>query len=117
MLFKISDNITEENLADFLNEGVTMKQFDHPNILSLIGMTILGNQPCVLMPYMEHGNLRDYLRQQTNIHLNVQVHTVQHNQCVSQFSFKFFKEDPIGKIQTFVIFLENVCYVTINREH
>ncbi len=41
-----------------------MSKFDHKNVLSMHGMTIIGNQPCVIMPFLKNGNLSEYLRQQ-----------------------------------------------------
>ena len=39
-----------------------MKDFDHPNVLSLYGVVILQNKPHVLLPFMEHGDLQGYVR-------------------------------------------------------
>ncbi len=46
-----------------------MIQFDHPNVVSLIGVCIVpssqkawSNGPCIVMPFMAAGSLLDQLR-------------------------------------------------------
>ena len=47
-----------------------MIQFDHPNVMSLIGVVVVpstggsgsGNGPCMVMPFMARGSLLDQLR-------------------------------------------------------
>ena len=42
-----------------------MKDFDHPNIVSLIGVCIAtGSSPYIVMPFMANGSLLSYLKQQ-----------------------------------------------------
>lgn len=39
-----------------------MKQFNHPNVLPLIGVSIDNeNIPAMVLPYMEHGDVKAYL--------------------------------------------------------
>ena len=39
-----------------------MKDFNHSNVLSLLGVAIKDNkQPFVILPYMEHGDLKSYI--------------------------------------------------------
>ncbi len=48
-----------------LEESVKMKSFDHPNILSLIGVCVdAGSAPYIVMPYMENGSLLSYLKRE-----------------------------------------------------
>ena len=69
----VSDQYDESILTEFLTEGLMMKEFNHRNILSLIGLTILGSQPCVILPFMENGDLNKYLRKQTKIGNGIEV--------------------------------------------
>ena len=40
-----------------------MKEFNHLNVLDLYGICIdIPDSPMLVMPYMEHGSLLDYLR-------------------------------------------------------
>ena len=42
-----------------------MKDFDHPNVLSLIGVSIdAGESPYIVMPYMANGSLLSYLKKE-----------------------------------------------------
>ena len=49
-----------------------MQQFDHPNVISLIGVCIVSSTevssstgPCIVMPFMEKGCLLDQLRKES----------------------------------------------------
>ena len=45
-----------------------MKEFNHPNVMSLIGVSIgtslSGGTPLIIMPYMARGSLLSYLRKE-----------------------------------------------------
>jgi len=43
-----------------------MQHFDHPNVMSLVGVSLEGNVggPCIIMPFMAKGSLLHYLRQE-----------------------------------------------------
>ncbi len=42
-----------------------MKLFDHPHVLSLIGVSIdAGKAPFIVMPFMSNGSLLAYLRKE-----------------------------------------------------
>ena len=47
-----------------LNECMRMSEFDHPNVLTLIGVCLDGGPaPFIIMPYMANGSLLCYLRE------------------------------------------------------
>ena len=48
-------------IQDFLQEALMMKNFKHPNVLSLIGISIHEEKPCALMPLMSNGDLKIFL--------------------------------------------------------
>ncbi|XP_078673467.1 uncharacterized protein LOC144912289 [Branchiostoma floridae x Branchiostoma belcheri] len=54
-------------VAGFLQEGITMKGFDHKNVLGLIGVCVPPDgYPAVVLPFMTHGSLLAYLRNDEN---------------------------------------------------
>ena len=49
---------------DFIKECNIAKKFDHPNVLSLIGVCIVPEEavPLMVMPYMHHGDVKSFLK-------------------------------------------------------
>ncbi len=42
-----------------------MKDFSHPNVLSLFGVSLdAGQSPYIVMPYMANGSLLNYLKKE-----------------------------------------------------
>ncbi|XP_060922253.1 tyrosine-protein kinase receptor TYRO3 [Limanda limanda] len=58
---------SQEDLDEFLREAEIMKNFDHENVVKLLGVTLQREQdtplpvPLVILPYMKHGDLRRFL--------------------------------------------------------
>ncbi len=58
-LFSVSD------VQDMVCEVNKMKEFNHPHIMSLIGVCLdAGPGVSIVMPYMANGNLLDYLKKE-----------------------------------------------------
>lgn len=57
-----------DDVNSFLNEALIMKDFDHPNVLTLIGITMdKGEFPMVILPFMHNGALLTYIRDENNV--------------------------------------------------
>ncbi|XP_075943296.1 ephrin type-A receptor 5 isoform X2 [Anarhichas minor] len=58
---------SQGDLHEFLKEAEIMKNFDHENVVRLLGVTLQREQdsplpvPLVILPYMKHGDLRRFL--------------------------------------------------------
>ena len=49
---------------NFIKECNIANKFDHPNVLSLIGVCIIPEEsvPLMVMPYMHHGDVRSFVK-------------------------------------------------------
>ena len=48
-----------------MEESLKMKKFDHPHVMSLIGVCLDGGPaPYIVMPYMANGCLLSYLKRE-----------------------------------------------------
>ena len=66
--FKPTDDSEDtKELREFLEEATIMKDFKHPNVLSLYGVVITQNKPHVLLPFMAYGDLRGYVNNARNV--------------------------------------------------
>ena len=58
LLYIIKGRKDAYSVGRFLQEAVIMKQVDHTNVLSMIGLSVHEDKPCVLLPYMSNGDLK-----------------------------------------------------------
>lgn len=60
------NNFSQREIEEFLSEAACMKDFDHPNVIRLLGVCIeMSSQgipkPMVILPFMKYGDLHTYL--------------------------------------------------------
>ena len=66
ILKKICDFIVDDSdpssTIKFLEEGLLMKDFDHMNVLGLVGLTFdPSGKPLIILPLMSHGDLKSFV--------------------------------------------------------
>ncbi|BFZ16322.1 hypothetical protein BsWGS_19361 [Bradybaena similaris] len=58
----LKDDASETIQADFEREASLMVEFDHVNIVRLLGVCTVGRPMCLLFEYMSRGDLNEFLR-------------------------------------------------------
>lgn len=58
----LKEEASEDLQSDFEREACLMAEFDHPNIVKLLGVCAVGSPMCLLFEYMGKGDLNEYLR-------------------------------------------------------
>uniref|UniRef100_A0A8C4SS33 receptor protein-tyrosine kinase n=1 Tax=Erpetoichthys calabaricus TaxID=27687 RepID=A0A8C4SS33_ERPCA len=61
----LKEEASADMQADFQREAALMAEFDHPNIVKLLGVCAVGKPMCLLFEYMAHGDLNEYLRRRS----------------------------------------------------
>ncbi|KAM4690351.1 tyrosine-protein kinase receptor TYRO3 [Rhinophrynus dorsalis] len=62
-----SEIFCSSDIEEFLREAAFMKEFDHPNVCKLIGVSLRSRTkgrlpvPMVILPFMKHGDLHTFL--------------------------------------------------------
>ncbi|CAL4093925.1 unnamed protein product, partial [Meganyctiphanes norvegica] len=57
----LKEDAGEDMVGDFEREACTLAEFDHPNIVRLLGVCALGRPMCLLFEFMERGDLNEFL--------------------------------------------------------
>ncbi len=53
------------DINGMIQEAIKMKDFEHPNVLGLIGVSVdVGESPYIVMPFMANGSLLSYLKKE-----------------------------------------------------
>jgi len=68
MFFCADSDLNQKAVENFVQEGIIMKNFNHPHVLSLLGLC-LGHkkEPMVILPFMANGDLRSYVKDKTRV--------------------------------------------------
>ncbi|THU88187.1 kinase-like protein [Dendrothele bispora CBS 962.96] len=56
-----SDSDVQKLLKEFRREAILWRQLNHPNVLPFLGLYFLDSRICLISPWIEMGNLRQYL--------------------------------------------------------
>lgn len=71
----LKDEASHDLKLDFEREACLLADFDHPNIVKLLGVCAIGRPMCLLFEFMAKGDLNEYLRAcstATNFHPSVE---------------------------------------------
>ncbi|XP_076112122.1 hepatocyte growth factor receptor-like [Mytilus galloprovincialis] len=61
-------NSGKQDINALLDEAMIMKDFDHPNVLSLLGISVApGKFPLIIFPFLANGNLLSYIQRNDNV--------------------------------------------------
>ena len=88
---------TANDIQSFTEEILILQQFNHPNVMSLIGVCLgadkVGGGPSIILPFMSKGSLLNFLRKEAD-RLRpskdadiTQVYTLQHINCTMREYF------------------------------
>ena len=69
-------------IEDLLMEAIIMQKFNHPNVLNMFGISVYEEKPCIILPFMSNGNLKDYLAANKSVS----------RKAVVSFSFSSFED-------------------------
>ena len=60
---------TEKEVNDFIAESAIMLDFDHPNVMRLVGVCFDTEDglPLTVLPYMANGDLKTFLRSKRSL--------------------------------------------------
>lgn len=58
----LKDEATQDMQTDFEREACLLAEFDHPNIVKLLGVCAIGRPMCLLFEFMGRGDLNEFLR-------------------------------------------------------
>ena len=63
-MLHVSGFLNSDRVDDLLKECTKMQEFDHPNILNVIGVCLDGGPaPYIIMPFMTNGSLLSHLKE------------------------------------------------------
>ncbi|XP_063311337.1 muscle, skeletal receptor tyrosine-protein kinase [Pelobates fuscus] len=71
----LKEEASADMQADFQREAALMAEFDHANIVKLLGVCAVGKPMCLLFEYMAHGDLNEYLRHRSPRALSALSHS------------------------------------------
>lgn len=58
----LKEEASDDLIRDFEKEAGLLAEFDHPNIVKLLGVCAIGKPMCLLFEFMSKGDLNAYLR-------------------------------------------------------
>jgi len=64
----VEQTMSTEEVKMFVDEALTMTKFDDEHVLNIVGISFDANSfPMVILPFMQHGDLLSYIRDERNV--------------------------------------------------
>ena len=64
----VDSDLNQKAVENFVQEGIIMKNFNHPHVLSLLGLCLgYKKEPMVILPFMANGDLRSYVKDKSRV--------------------------------------------------
>jgi serine/threonine protein kinase len=61
-------DLDQKMVENFVQEGIIMKNFNHPHVLSLLGLCLgFRKEPMVILPFMANGDLRTFVKDKSRV--------------------------------------------------
>lgn len=57
----LHEDATEDEEIDFAREAIVTAQFDHPNVIKLVGVVTIGSPTMIVLQFCAQGSLKDVL--------------------------------------------------------
>ena len=55
------EGASSDDKKDFLGEANLLSKFNHPNVMSLLGVVTVDEPVLVIIPFMKNGDLQSFL--------------------------------------------------------
>jgi tyrosine-protein kinase Fer len=81
--------LPDEQKRKFLQEGRILKQYDHPNIVKLIGICVQKQPIMIVMELVPGGSLLTFLRKNTATLLQKQMMAMCRDAAAGNSTFQF----------------------------
>ena len=62
-----SKSTSTRDMMRFFQEGLILHNLDHENILRIIGISIIDNEPLLVFPFMKGGNLKQHFQNNQSV--------------------------------------------------
>jgi len=64
----VGADLNQKAVENFVQEGIIMKNFNHPHVLSLLGLCLgYKKEPMVVLPFMANGDLRSFVKDKSRV--------------------------------------------------
>ena len=69
----VANSYTVRDVEGFLSEAVKLQGMEHANLLTVLGVVIEDNKPYMVLPLMDHGDMKSFLAQPEQVCCAVRV--------------------------------------------